>query len=198
MCAVIYLLVVNIIAINKKRPVSIFGYSYSYVPTGSMEPTINVNDTIIFKKTDFNKLNVGDIIVYYSNKNNIYIVHRIVDIEYDDTSGMIDYVKTQGDNKNTNPDPDDEDIHSDMFIGIYVRKFNFLNIAKITQNKNVIYVVLVIIFLSLIVFEGINMYLTASKNKIKEKSKEEIKQDMLDKMRAEILEEIKKENKDGK
>ena len=59
---VIYMLACNVIAMQRERPVQIFGYSYSYVPTESMEPTIKKGDSVIFKDISYISCEVGDII----------------------------------------------------------------------------------------------------------------------------------------
>ena len=71
-----------------------FGFGVSVVLTGSMEPTLKVNELVFITKAD--DYNEGDIVVY--QQNNDLIIHRIVMI-----SG--DQVVTQGDNNNTADEP---------------------------------------------------------------------------------------------
>lgn len=190
---IIYMLVCNVIAVREEKPVSYFGYSYSYVPTKSMEPTIKAGDSIIFKKISYDSCDVGDIIIYKSESGEtkgLYIVHRIVEIT---DSGFI----VKGDN---NTLVDDELVTADMLIGIYVKTFNFLNIGKLASNKNLIYGLLIFVFLLIMLTESVNIYLVKNKKKIKENSSEklsseELKQKLLDEMRQELLKEIEEENK---
>lgn len=63
--------------ILQKDYANYFGYSMFEVVTGSMAPTININDAIIVKITDDVKLN--DIVTYSSNGD--FITHRIIDIK---------------------------------------------------------------------------------------------------------------------
>lgn len=188
MILVIYLLVINIVAMNKNKPVSFFGYSYSYVPTESMEPTIMAGDSVIFKKVSYESVKVGDIVVYKSIDKGIYIIHRVVEKVVDEDENV--YFVMRGDN---NPSDDDEHVTKDMLIGKYVRTFNFLNLGKLSNNKNVIYIVLVVIFLGIIIFEFVNTYLTASKEKAKKASLKKAREDALEEIKKEVLEEIKKE-----
>ena len=58
-----------------------FGIGMAVVISGSMEPTISIDDMILVKKADEYKLD--DMVVFQSN--NELIVHRIVDINEDGT-----------------------------------------------------------------------------------------------------------------
>lgn len=192
----LYLLVCNIVAMKNEKPVRIFGFSYSYVPTSSMEPAIDAGDSIIFKKASFDSLEIGDIIVYRSNASamkGMYIVHRIIDITSDGLT-------VKGDN---NPIADSEVVTSSMLIGKYVRTFNFLNIGKLANNKNVIYVLLMLFFLGIIIMETVNITLARAKKKQKTLSPKQdaldLKKEILDEMREELLRELQEEsNKEQK
>jgi len=52
-----------------------FGVGASVVLTGSMEPTLRVNDLVVVKRAD--EYNVGDIVVF--QQGNQLIIHRIID-----------------------------------------------------------------------------------------------------------------------
>lgn len=78
------------------------GYGGAVVLSGSMEPTLSVDDLIIIKKTDDYK--VDDVIVFQTE--GIVVVHRVVGMEEDM------YV-TRGDANNVN----DEPIHEKNIIG---------------------------------------------------------------------------------
>lgn len=83
------------------------GYRIFEVGSGSMEPTLSVNDLIIIKeeKDYFEK----DIVTYRSGEN--YITHRIISINGDK-------IITQGDSNNTKDDP----INKNDIVGKYVCK----------------------------------------------------------------------------
>ena len=68
-----------------------FGVGMSVVMTGSMEPTLRVNDLVVVKKTS--EYNVGDIVVY--QQGNQLVIHRI--IEKNDEEATI---TTKGDANN--------------------------------------------------------------------------------------------------
>lgn len=66
------------------------------VGSNSMKNSINKGDAVVFTKYTDQELKVGDIIIF--NKNNINVIHRIINIE--DVNNEIRYT-TKGDNNNT-------------------------------------------------------------------------------------------------
>lgn len=75
----------------------VFGYSSAVVLSGSMEPTLSVDDLIIVKKYDDSEYQVNDTIVFQSG--NSCTVHRIISINEDGT------LTTQGDANNASDEP---------------------------------------------------------------------------------------------
>lgn len=78
-------------------------YNAYVVLTGSMIPEILPNDVVITKKTEGEKLKVGDIITFIpsdSRISNIIVTHRILNKYYDATTKKYTY-QTKGDNNNT-------------------------------------------------------------------------------------------------
>ncbi len=71
-----------------------FGFGVAVVLSGSMEPTLSVDDVIFVRKAD--SYEVGDIVVYDSGRE--LIVHKIIQKDGDT-------VVTQGDANNTSDDP---------------------------------------------------------------------------------------------
>lgn len=178
----LYIVLEIIVANSNKRPPNIFGVSVSYVPTESMEPTIHSGDYIMFTRTDYDSVNVGDIIVYRSKKNDIFIVHRIV-------SKNSEYITCKGDNNQTN---DTEKITSDMVCGKFVTTLSFMGIFQGGINVNIIFFILVFIFVIMIGMQVFSIVLKRKNDKLREeqdKKKELIREEL----RKEILaEEIKK------
>lgn len=88
---------------------NIFGIAPLSVMSDSMEDTIMKNDVIFSKVAeDFNqKYEVGDVVTFPIKIDDVdtYNTHRIVEVIVDDG---ITYYRTQGDNKNTNPVPDEK------------------------------------------------------------------------------------------
>ena len=71
-----------------------FGVGVSVVLSGSMEPTLSVNDLVIVRAAE--PYAEGDVVVYQSGSS--LVIHRIVRVEDE-------YVVTKGDANNTEDDP---------------------------------------------------------------------------------------------
>ncbi len=97
---------------NVKMP-TVFGFSNAIVLTGSMEPTIHVNDMIIVKSQDV--YNEGDIVTYIPENNGTPVTHRI--IEKRDNIFI-----TQGDANNTA----DPGIKAEQVVGRVVLTIPFV------------------------------------------------------------------------
>lgn len=92
---IILLLICNVLYqkfVIKKNLVDILGYSCLIVKSGSMQPTLKINDMILIKKQ--NSYNSNDIVAY-NVKNKYLVTHRIIDTNNDE------YI-TKGDINNTN------------------------------------------------------------------------------------------------
>ena len=145
-----------------------FGYTFFEVASGSMKPTLQINDVILVKITQ-EDLKKNDIIAF-ENENTI-VTHRIMFME-----GNIITVK--GDSN----DVVDKPIKKEQVIGKVVKIFPSLGIWKkvLTDPK-----ILLAIFITLIIFDFVLSY--DGKNKIKEvvenrkdKGKEAIKKQPID------------------
>lgn len=82
-----------------KKRVSIFGCSFYYVLTGSMEPEIPRGAEIVSVRTAPEKLKVGDVITFRAQEQAIsgYTnTHRIIDIRYEESENRY-YFQTKGD-----------------------------------------------------------------------------------------------------
>lgn len=179
-------LITNTVALSKNQLSSFFGYTISYVPTESMEPTIRVGETVLIKKGGFEETQVGDIIVYKNNEENKYIIHRVTRILEDGT------LRVKGDNEYTNPSEDNVIITKDNYYGKYVSTVNFLNLKSLVKNKSFILPICILIYLIAVVSEGISIA-----KRIKAKNEEKLKAlnntKSMDDIKAELLEEIKAE-----
>ena len=81
--------------VQKKDYVSYFGYTTFNITSGSMEPTIYVDD-YVFVKLNNKNIKKGDIITFKTNDT--IITHRIVKIDKDT-------ITTRGDNNNVDDNP---------------------------------------------------------------------------------------------
>ncbi len=208
---VIFLIAIGImiagtIAIRRNEPVFVMGYALAVVPTESMigdqEDSLDINDLVIIKKTAVTDIDVDNhpVIVYQGIANdgsNILIIHRVVG---ENSQGLI----TQGDNRTTNPETDQENgtlqqayITSDNYQGVYATKITFLKpIANImTDSRSAIFAVIVVILALILITELVHLMKT-----INEKKKQKMASEheayialMKDTHRQAIKDEIKKE-----
>lgn len=136
------ILIYNIILIvissaNKMSIINIFGYKSYIIKTNSMEPTIKVNDVLITKKVEKEKIKVGDVITFI--KNGEVITHRITQI---DENG--EYT-TKGDNNNIE---DTFKISYENIEGKHIVTIPYLGkIVEILDNKIVFLVITLIILI---------------------------------------------------
>lgn len=96
----VLIIIINITLIIKSETTTngipdFLGYTPFIIVSGSMEPKIPVNNIIITKKIDEDKIKVGDVISYLDEDNNIVVTHRVINIKY--TNGEFFY-ETKGDN----------------------------------------------------------------------------------------------------
>lgn len=141
-----------VVTFGNNRYPNYFGYTFFEVASGSMKPTLKINDVILVKIGNEN-LKKGDIIAF--NTDDAIITHRILFID-----GRIITVK--GDSNNVVDQP----IVVDQVIGKVVKVFPKLGIWKkvITEPK-----ILLGIFITLLLF---NFALSYDVNKtFKEKKK---------------------------
>ena len=141
---------INIFVVTSKgKAVKLFGNSLLHVITGSMEPTISVEDYILVKETDVNTLETGDIIAFYSSDPTIkgmIVIHRIIDINEDGT------FKTMGD---ANPVPDDYPVEASSIVGKYERRswlFNWM--ASFMEPKKLLLLLAVVPIFLLSIYEA--------------------------------------------
>lgn len=113
-----------------------FGYTLFEVASGSMEPTLYVNDVILVKVTNEN-LKKDDVVAYYNG--DAIVTHRIVFIDGDKLT-------VKGDNNNTVDKP----IDKEQVIGKMIKVYKKLGIWKKVLNEPKI---LIAIFVTLILFD---------------------------------------------
>ena len=122
---VVFILIVSILVVmlsltSKSSGVpNIFGIAPLSVQTASMEDTINPGDLIFCdvaeNEEEYQK---GDIVTFpiEINGEQVLNTHRIVEVVKDEN---ITYYRTQGDNKETNPEPDEELQTSSTIVAKY-------------------------------------------------------------------------------
>lgn len=189
----IYILIAGVNAAKNNEMMSIFGYTYSVVPTDSMEPEINVGDSVIGKKESYDNLDIGDDVIYHYvyEDIDIYVVHRI--IRYDEGYGF----KTQGINTNQE---DPIYVTKDNYVSTVVWSGSLANIGEIVlKNRGTLFLVLIAILLLIAgngVFDIIKI-LDERKQLHQQEEKEQLEQNYEDELRRQVEAEIKKEQEEN-
>lgn len=120
-----------------------FGIKTFSIVSGSMEPTINIDDIVIIKKVDKKELTKDDIISF--KINNEIITHRIIDKEL--KNGILFYI-TKGDN---NEVPDIHNVKYSQIEGKYIGKIPKAGkILTLLKNKKVFFTIIILLILSFI------------------------------------------------
>ncbi len=148
--AVMFVTVVYVFICNLRGKVaSIGGYSVMKVITGSMEPSIHVDDYILIKKTDVSELKVGDVITFLSDDPQILDMpnsHRITKINDDGTFTV------KGD---ANPAEDVYKVRSDRIVGKYVRKlWLFRFIGSFASSKKLLMILFILPTVCICIYES--------------------------------------------
>ena len=124
--------------IAQRKPVIFFGNSVMQIVTGSMEPTIHVDDCVLVRQVSPDTLQIGDIIAYTSEDAQIAgltVMHRIKERLPD--GNFI----TQGD---ANPIPDELPVRPEQIQGKFIRKSRFFSWLTSFANfrKSVLFLVM--------------------------------------------------------
>lgn len=145
----IYIIIGSLIANSKNELFKVFGYSLATTPTSSMKgnnpDNFDEGDIIIITNYDYNKLIIGDIIVFKDNQNKKLIIHRIID---KNDLGFI----TQGDNNTQN---DLGYVNYENYQGKYLTHYKFFKIGLWINELKLFILSLVIIFLTILLFKEI-------------------------------------------
>lgn len=136
------------LVILEKDYVNYFGYTIFEVQSGSMSPTINVNDMLLVKLTD--DIKKDDIITYKKDDN--FITHRVIEANGNK-------IITKGDSNNS----EDKIIEKEDVLGKIVKIFpNFGKWKKIFLSP----AVLIAIFSTLTIFSFVFSYNDKKKDKV--------------------------------
>jgi len=164
----------------------IFNHSISKVETGSMVPVLEVDDFVLIKSVSFDDIKVNDIIVYKSNIYNIFIIHRVVSINYIDRT-----LVTKGD---ANSSIDSETISENMISGIYQKTLFNSGGNNLINNKGLVFGILLFVIFLVFIIQAINIIITYNFEKkkllLKEKETSELAE-LRTKIIKEELEKIK-------
>ena len=128
-----------------------FGIRTAVVLTGSMSPTIEINDFVIVKKPS--EIEVGDIVSYKENDGGMEVLHRVVKIEDGE-------ITTKGDANNI----EDKPVEISQVTGVYVGKIEYL-------GKIISFIVQPVVFSIIIVLLLIILFAPYKKLKVFQKGK---------------------------
>ena len=147
-----------VITFGKTSYPNYFGYTFFEIASGSMKPTLQINDVILVKITKEN-LKKGDIIAFHSD--NAIITHRILYID-----GNIITVK--GDSNNVVDKP----ITKEQVIGKEIKIYHKLGIWKKVFSEPKIIIAL---FITLLLFDFALSYNGKRVYQVKSKKKDFLK-----------------------
>ena len=139
------------VAIIKTPTPSLFGYSYYYIETGSMEDYISIGDVIIVKKT--NDYEYDEVITFIHEGDKIVTTHRIVEVHDD-------YYITKGDANNAE---DKEKVYDYEIVGevIHIIEDASTFVTWVTQENGFMYILLGLI----VIVVGCNILFKKEDNK---------------------------------
>lgn len=171
----LYIMVAGTKARKNNELLSIFGYSYSVVPTDSMkgtnEDSFDEGSFIISKKVKYEKINIEDVIVfqYEIYGNEALVIHRVIDI---DEEGVI---TTRGDN---NPEHQIETVTKDMYQAKMVRHFKIFNLGNSVVAYQMPVIGLLLIMLTIYaIYQFVKLIIMVQKERF-EKIKKEVEEDI--------------------
>ena len=139
---------------------SVFGYSFYYVLTQSMEPEIMAGEMILGKTTNPEDLEVGDVITYIGEAGSLkdkIITHKIVEIDGDT-------IITQG----VANDIADPPISSEQVLSRYVTKIPFAGVIFSAINSKFGFIFLIVIPLCFLIVNEISIIVKAFKEEKEE------------------------------
>lgn len=155
-----HMLLVFVSCLNKIGDINIFGFSAYSITTKSMEPEIKLGEVVIVKQVSQNELQVGDIITFERNRENI--THRIVEVQ---EQGYI----TKGDNNNTQ---DEKLVYIPEIKGKCVMTIPFLGKVIGLLNNQLVFLIVVLVILIIVFFKlGIEEKKEIRRNKKSEADK---------------------------
>lgn len=175
----------------KGKPMFVFGYSWIWVETGSMENTIPARSYILIKAPDdAAHLEKGTVITFTCNDKSSevygqYVTHRIDEV-------VADGYKTKGDNVISVQDK--WTVHPEDVLSVYVGNLPVLTFMGRLLMSEIGFVVIVMAFLFICAFIYIPDIIKAAKEGKEEPAAEALSQEELERRIAEEVERLKKQN----
>ena len=130
--------------INPSKTPDFFGYKTFSIVSGSMEPTLSINDIVIIKKCDINRIQKDDIITF--KIENEIVTHRVINIKLEDERLVF---VTKGD---SNEVTDIENVEYYQIEGKYVKKIPKIGkFFSILKNKYIFSLILILLIICYII-----------------------------------------------
>ena len=130
--------------INPSKTPEFFGYKTFSIVSGSMEPTLSINDIVIIKKCDIKNIRKDDIITF-KNENEIK-THRVINIKLEDERLVFE---TKGD---SNEVTDIENVEYYQIEGKYIKKIPKIGkVFSILKNKYIFSLILILLIICYII-----------------------------------------------
>lgn len=140
---------------------SIFGYSFYYIATESMEPDLEVGDIILSKEiNDVSTLKIGDVVTYqgevgsYANK---LITHQIIEIK--NINGEISFI-TQGTHPSATVDPE---VSSDQIVSKMIFEIPLMGKLMKVINTPIGFLILIALPLAICLISEIKNFVESCK-----------------------------------
>lgn len=176
----VYIMAFGALAIKNNKLINIFGYSYSLVPTNSMETSdpksIKEGDFIFIKIKDFEDVNVGDIVVYKTSQG-VMFVHRVHE------EGPNNSFYMRGDKINLDesiPDEFKNDVDlltESNYQGHVIGRVGFINISKgLSKHRTTLIAAIIGILLLFVVIQAVQIIRSVQKHKL-EQLREQLEKD---------------------
>lgn len=162
---------ISVLRANKGEVPSVLGFSVMRVRTGSMEPTLRTGCIVVARKTDPQKLEIGDIISFYSTDPDPQIngqveTHRIVE-RHMLITGEREFI-TKGD---ANSADDSYPVLHSRIIGKVVINLGVASgsVLGILQNPKVIFFLIILPLIFITFSEAVNLVnLIVNRNEVEE------------------------------
>ena len=142
-------------------------YRIFTIATGSMIPVYNISDVILVGSKDYDKIKVGDDLVYMGEKDTYkgkIITHRVINIENKDGTY---YYTTKGVN---NP-LEDPVVSQKQVYGVVLYKTIFLSFFSHILNNSFGFYFLIIVPIALLIFLEILDYIKGKEEKYSDETR---------------------------
>ncbi|MBQ8228299.1 MAG: signal peptidase I [Clostridia bacterium] len=148
---------ISVLKTEANQVPDVMGFSVMKIQTGSMEPEYKTGSVIVTKKVPADKLNIGDVISFYSTGGQIADMvntHRIEEIYY--LKGGERQFVTKGD---ANKTIDEYPVYESRIIGKVVLNLGVMSgsVIGFLQNPNIILFLIVIPLVVITFLEAVNL-----------------------------------------